>query len=98
MSKIFSIFIYGHRRNEQQKESDISKSIKRVNPVSANFKKWSNTLKQFVGKLPTNCLSVFGHFMGLALKGLNFEGIIKMNLTFMAMALRKLRFNNSQMI
>ena len=45
-------------------------SIKRF---SANFTKWSNTLKQFVGNLPTNCLSclsVFDHFMGLALKGL----------------------------
>ena len=30
----------------------------------------SNTLKQFVGKLPTNCLSVFDHFVVLALKGL----------------------------
>ena len=40
------------------------------NPLSANFTKWSNTLKQFVGKLPRNCLSVFDHFMGLALKGL----------------------------
>ena len=38
------------------------------NPLSSNFKKWSNTLKQFVGYLPTNCLSVFGHFVGLALK------------------------------
>ena len=27
-------------------------------------------LKQFVGKLPTNCLSVFEHFVELALKGL----------------------------
>ena len=25
--------------------------------------KWSNTLKKFVGKLPTNCLSVFDHFV-----------------------------------
>ena len=38
--------------------------------LSANPTKWSNTLKQFVGKLPTNCLSVFDHFEGLALKGL----------------------------
>ena len=29
------------------------------------------TLKQFVGKLPMNCLSVFDHFVGLALKGLS---------------------------
>ena len=28
-------------------------------------------LKQFVGNLPTNCLSVFDHFVGLALKGLS---------------------------
>ena len=27
--------------------------------------------KQFAGKLPTNCLSVFDHFVGLALKGPN---------------------------
>ena len=40
------------------------------NPFSANFTKWSNTLKQFVGNLPTNCLSVFNHFVELALKGL----------------------------
>ena len=40
------------------------------NPLSANPTKWSNTLKQFVGKLPTNCLSGFDHFVGLALKGL----------------------------
>ena len=42
------------------------------NPLSANPEKWSNTLKQFVGSLPTNCLSVFDHFISLALKGLRF--------------------------
>ena len=42
------------------------------NPLIANFTKWSNTLKQFVGKLPTNCLSVYAHFVGLALKGLTY--------------------------
>ena len=41
-----------------------------INPLSANPIKWPHTLKQFVGKLPTNCLSVFGHFVNLALKGL----------------------------
>ena len=40
------------------------------NPLSPNLTKWSNTLKQFVGKLPTNCLNVFDHFVKLALKGL----------------------------
>ena len=43
----------------------------RVNPLSANPTEWSNTLKQFVGKLSTNCLSVFDHFVKLALKRLN---------------------------
>ena len=43
------------------------------NTLSANPTKWSNTLKQFVGKLPTNCLSVFDHFVKLALKGLKSE-------------------------
>ena len=38
-----------------------------VNLLSADFTKWPKTLKQFIGKLPMNCLSVFGHFVGLAL-------------------------------
>ena len=42
-----------------------------VNPLSASFTKWSNTLKQFGGKLPANCFIVFDHFVGLALKGLS---------------------------
>ena len=40
------------------------------NPLSTKPTKWSNTLKQFVANLPTNCLSVFDHFVGLALKGI----------------------------
>ena len=44
---------------------------KAFNPLSAKLTKWSNTLKNFVGNLPTNCLSVFGHFVRLALKGLS---------------------------
>ena len=42
-----------------------------LNPLSANNTKWSKTLKQFVGNLPTNCLSLFDHFVELALKGLS---------------------------
>ena len=34
-----------------------------LNPLTANPAKWPNTLKHFVGKL-------FGHFAGLAVKGL----------------------------
>ena len=47
-------------------------SFGRLNPLSANPTKWPNTLKQFVGKLPTNCLNLFGHFVNLVLKGLKF--------------------------
>ena len=39
--------------------------------MSSNPTKWSDTLKQFVGKFSTNCLSVFDHFAGLARKGLS---------------------------
>ena len=42
-----------------------------INPLNANSEKWSNTPKQIVGNLPTICLSVFDHFMNLALKGLS---------------------------
>ena len=52
------------------------KFLAEINPLSANPKTWSNTLKQFVGFLQTNCLSVFDHFAGLALKGLR-----KVNIT-----------------
>ena len=48
----------------------------RVNPLSAKPIKWSNTLKQFVGKLPTNCLILFDNFVELVLKG-------KVNITVM---------------
>ena len=40
------------------------------NPLSTNITKWPNTPKQFVGKFSMNCLRVFDHFVGLALKGL----------------------------
>ena len=40
------------------------------NPLSAKPTKWSNTLKQFVFNLPTNCLNVFDHFVILPRKGL----------------------------
>ena len=52
-----------------EKKSQI-KLVIMFNPLSAKFIKWSNTLKQIVGKLPTICLSVFDHFSGLAFKGL----------------------------
>ena len=44
--------------------------LKSKSNLSANPTSWSNTLKQFVGNLPMNCLSVFDHFVRLALKGI----------------------------
>ena len=38
--------------------------------LNANSTKWSNKLKQLDCNLPTNCLSLFDHFVGLVLKGL----------------------------
>ena len=55
-------------RADRGKNYDVNMHL--FNPLSANPTKWSNTLKQFVSKLPTNCLSVFDHFVGLLLKGL----------------------------
>ena len=48
-----------------------------LNPLSANPTKWSNTLKQLVGNLPTNCLSVFDHFVNLALQGLRLKTLLQ---------------------
>ena len=42
-----------------------------IDLLSAHPTKWSNILKQFLGKLSTNFWSVFHQFVGLALKGLN---------------------------
>lgn len=39
-------------------------------PLNANAKKWSKTIKQFLGNQPTNRLSVFDIFVALVLKGL----------------------------
>ena len=48
-----------------------------LNLLNTNLTKWSNTHKQFVGELPTNCLSVFDYFVGFALKGLTAKWIRK---------------------
>ena len=40
----------GHTTRDRCPKSNTHK----VNPLSANITKWSNTLKQFVGQLPTN--------------------------------------------
>ena len=40
------------------------------NPLNVRPTKWSNRLKQLIGNLATNSLSVFDHFVILALKWL----------------------------
>ena len=37
--------------------------VLKFSPLTANPTKWSNTLKQFVGNLPTNFLSEFDGFV-----------------------------------
>ena len=51
----------------------------KIKSLSANPTKWSNTLRQFVGNLPANCLNVFDHFVGLVLKGLSTEEYVSTN-------------------
>ena len=46
-----------------------------INPLCANLTKCSNTLKQFVGKLLMDCLSLFGHSVGLAPKRIMTPGM-----------------------
>ena len=66
-----SIKVIKSRKKEEQSFTFNYVSYEDVlDPLSTNFTKWSNTLKQFVRKLATNCLSVFDHFWGLVLKGL----------------------------
>ena len=68
-------------------KSDLSVSFSAIlyfwTLLSANPTKWPNTFKQFVGRLPTNCFSVFGHFVKLALKGLTNIYLLN-NFNFMA--------------
>ena len=65
-----------------KKKGIVRKSISKhlcnaFNPLIANPTKWSNTVKQFVGKLPTNCLRVFDHFEKLAPKVLSELHLLK---------------------
>ena len=67
---VIKIKIQNLRRNRES--NSFRKTFKQFEfkLLSTNFTKWPNTLKQFVGNFSTNCLSVFGQLVGLALKGL----------------------------
>ena len=51
-----------------------------VNPLSANPAKWSNTLKQCVGKLSAICFGCVFPFLGLALKVLKVNCLLIVSL------------------
>ena len=53
-------FLKSHEMSSQ----DFTQYLMTINPLSANPTKWSDTLKKFLSKFPTNCLSVFDHFVG----------------------------------
>ena len=53
-----------------------------VNPLSANPTKWSNTLKQFVGRSRRILWVCFDYFVGLALKGLT-HSVLEYVLSFL---------------
>ena len=63
--------------NESSDNIDITNFRARLKSrnIHTNPTKWSNTFKQFVGTLPTNCLSVFVHFLRLVLKELESKDI-----------------------
>ena len=65
------------------------------NPLSVNPTQWSNTFKQFVGKLTTDCLSVFDHFVRLALKGISISSYLQYHLFRFYHRRRKKKSNTS---
>ena len=66
MTVSYSVRTYSSCQNETILDKFVKFDIQiDFNPLSANITKWSNTLKQVVGKLLTNCLSVFDHIEGL---------------------------------
>ena len=86
MQNVFHPMIYAQKKKKKKKKNSFlkkstSKSVysvsdqKCINPLSTHPTKWSNRLKQFVCKsrrirLLLEFLSVFDHFVGLALRGL----------------------------
>ena len=69
-NKVAGLKLYNFIKKRLQDRYFLVNITKFLILLIANHTKWSNTLKQFVGKLLANCLSVFAHFMKLAFKGL----------------------------
>ena len=63
--------VHSHRLKRKTLEAYFIKQLNpSLKPLSANPTKWSNTTQTIRRLLTTNYLSVFDHFVGLALKGL----------------------------
>ena len=58
----------------------MARCISNFNPLNANLTKCSDTLKQFVGKLPTNYLIMFDQFCGVGAQRINI--VCDMSLSF----------------
>ena len=74
LNKVFSNSNSEHTEKNWQKGIYVIDELI-VNPLSANPTKWSNTLKW---QHPTNCLSLFYHTVGLAVKGLTGQLLLLM--------------------
>ena len=59
-----------------------------ISSLNANSTEWLNTLKQFIGKKPTNCLTVFDDFVWLAHKWL----VLLYKMTFPIIAKEQILF------
>ena len=71
IDKIVSFFYHMYKGERERKIHSKMKTFctgVSINPLNANPTKWSNTLKQLVGNLPANCLSVFDHLVNLVFK------------------------------
>ena len=47
--------LWKERKAKDELINNLQIEVSSLNPLNANPEKWSNTLKQFVGNLPTNC-------------------------------------------
>ena len=68
MARFFFIRKFQYQTWIPNKQKEQNAFLTLYAPISQNGQTHS---KQFVDKFPTNCLSVFGYFVRLALKGLN---------------------------
>ena len=71
LKKIYWILRLQADHSSSKSKTNKWRNVFKVNPLSANPSKWSNTPKQFVGCY-RQIVWVFDHFVGLALKGLTY--------------------------